>query len=355
MTEGTLQAYGVIMAGGKGERFWPLSTGKVPKPFLPLIGSKTLIQLTVERVSRFIPEDRILIVLGRNHLSVARKQLPGLPSENFIVEPVGRDTAACIGLAATVLAIRNPKAIMVVLPADQYVTDIGAFAKTAKMCITAASKGDYLVTMGITPSRPETGYGYIREGNEIQIDKKLRCLKVDRFVEKPVRAKAVQYLKAGGYYWNAGIFVWQIQSILKAIRKHMPSLADGLQAVGTALRENKQRAVDVLFRSFERKSIDYGVMEKADNVLMVPAGFTWDDIGTWASLQRVFELDAQENYTRGENVLVDTNNSIIFGDDRKIGVIGLSDIVVVASKGGILVCNKERVQEVREIAKKLQK
>lgn len=342
------------MAGGKGERFWPLSTGKIPKPFLPLIGSKTLIQLTVERTSRFIPQDRIFVVLGKRHLSVAQKQLPGLPLENFIVEPVGRDTAACIGLAATVISIRDPHGIMLVLPADQYVTDLEDFAGTATTCILAASKGDYLVTMGIRPTRPETGYGYIHTGRRTKIDN-VSCFKVDRFVEKPAHSTAVEYLKDGSYFWNAGIFVWQIQSILNAIKIHVPLLYDGLEGIRAALFRNRKGAADAIFRRLERKSIDYAVMEKAENVLMVPAKFAWDDIGTWASLQRVLELDTEGNYTHGENITIDTKNSVIVGDDRKIAVIGLSDIVVVSSKHGILVCDKKRVQEVREIAKKIQK
>jgi len=347
--------YCVIMAGGKGERFWPLSTGNVPKPFLPLTGDKTLIQLTVERAMQFVPKERIFVALGKAHLKTARKQLAMLSRENFIVEPVGRDTAACIGLAATVLSIRDNDATMVVLPADQYVPDIKKFADTIRDCVGMAAQGDYLVTMGIKPSRAETGYGYILSQKNINPDKDFLCFKVDKFVEKPDQKKADEYVRDGNYYWNAGIFIWRTKAVLEGMRIHMPLLYNGLQDIEGALREGKKAKADSIFRRFERKSIDYGLMEKADNVLMVPAHFTWDDVGTWASLQRVLNLDSMGNYVRGDTVLIDTKDSVIVGDKRTVGVIGVSNLVIVSSKNGILICDRERVQEVREIARQMDK
>ena len=342
------------MAGGKGERFWPLSTGKIPKPFLPLTGKKTLIQLTVERALQFVPRKRIFVVLGKAHLNVALKQLPELPRENFIVEPVGRDTAACIGLAATVLSLKDERATMVVLPADQYVPDIKKFADTIKNCVKMAVRGDYLVTMGIKPARVETGYGYIHARKNINVKKDIVCLKVDKFVEKPDQRRAAQYMKDGNYYWNAGIFIWKTKTVLEGMRTHMPFLYAGLLAIKGALREDKKTKADTLFREFERKSIDYGLMEKAQNVLMVPANFTWDDVGTWVSLPRVLDLDDKGNYIRGDMICIDTKNCVVVGDGRVIGAIGVENLVIVSSKNGILVCNKDRVQEVREIAKNIE-
>jgi mannose-1-phosphate guanylyltransferase len=347
--------YCVIMAGGRGERFWPLSTGKVPKPFLPLTGAKTLIQLTVERALQFAPKERIFIVLGKTHLSVALKQLPELPRENFIVEPVGRDTAACIGLAATVLSIKDEKATMVVLPADQYVPGVKKFAETIKECVAMAGRGDYLVTMGIKPARAETGYGYIHAQKNINAKKDIVCLKVEKFVEKPDQKRAAQYINDGNYYWNAGIFIWQTKTVLEGMKTHMPFLYNGLRAIEGALREGKKARADALFREFERKSIDYGLMEKAQNVLMVPANFKWDDVGTWASLQRVLDLDDKGNYTRGDTICIDTKNCVVVGDEKVIGTIGVKNLIIVSSKHGILICDKERVQEVREIAKSIDK
>jgi mannose-1-phosphate guanylyltransferase len=341
------------MAGGRGERFWPLSTGKVPKPFLPLTGAKTLIQLTVERALRFVPKERIFIVLGRTHLNVALKQLSELPQENFIVEPVGRDTAACIGLAATVLSLKDERATMVVLPADQYVPDVKKFADTIKNCVTMADHGDYLVTMGIKPTRVETGYGYIYARKKINTERAVVCFTVEKFVEKPDQRRAAEYMKDGNYYWNAGIFIWKTKTVLEGMKTHMPILYNGLRTMEGALREGKKAKADALFREFERKSIDYGLMEKAENVLMVPASFTWDDVGTWASLQRVLDLDGKRNYTRGDTICIDTHDCVVVGDEKVIGVIGVSNLVIVSSKNGILICDKERVQEVREIAKSI--
>jgi mannose-1-phosphate guanylyltransferase len=345
--------YCVIMAGGRGERFWPLSTGKVPKPFLPLTGAKTLIQLTVERATLFAPKERIFIVLGRTHLNVALKQLSELPRENFIVEPVGRDTAACIGLAATVLSLKDERATMVVLPADQYVPDVKKFADTITNCVAMADHGCYLVTMGIKPTRVETGYGYIYARKNINVKKDIVCFTVEKFVEKPDQKRAAEYIKDGNYYWNAGIFIWKTKTVLEGMQTHMPILYSGLHAIKGALREGKKAKADALFREFERKSIDYGLMEKAENVLMVPANFIWDDVGTWASLQRVLDLDGKRNYTRGDTICIDTHDCVVVGDEKVIGVIGVSNLVIVSSKNGILVCDRNRVQEVREIVKSI--
>jgi mannose-1-phosphate guanylyltransferase len=342
------------MAGGKGERFWPLSTGNIPKPFLQLTGEKTLIQLTVERALRFVPKKKIFIVLGRKHLKVAQKQLPQLPIDNFIVEPAGRDTAACIGLAAITLLLRDDKATMVVLPADQYVPDVDAFADTMRHCVALAQKGETLITMGITPTRPETGYGYIKTGEKISSLDDAPCFIVDAYVEKPDLKKAIAYINDGNYYWNAGIFIWQVGTVLKGMEQHMPNLYKGLLAIKEALREGKKTKADTIFKAFERKSIDYGLMEKAHNVLMVPTTFKWDDVGTWASLERVLDLDKDGNYKEGNTICIDTKGSVVFGGDTVIATIGVSDLVIVASKKGILVCSKDRVQEVREIAKSLE-
>ncbi len=341
------------MAGGKGERFWPLSTGKVPKPFLSLTGPKSLIRLTFERALHFVPKERIFIVLGRAHLRAAFKQLPELPPQNFVVEPVGRDTAACIGLAATVLSLKDEEATMVVLPADQYIPDVKKFAETIKNCVTMAGKSNCLVTMGIKPTRAETGYGYIHAGKRVWVKQNIVCFKVDRFVEKPDRKKAAKYIKDGHYYWNAGIFIWKIKTVLEGMRTYMPSLYEGLCAIETSLKRGKKSEANAIFRKFERKSIDYGLMEKARNVLMMPADFLWDDIGTWASLRRVLDLDKEGNYTRGDTICLDAHDSVIVGDGRVIGVIGVKGLIVVSSKNGTLICDKERVQEVREIVRSI--
>ena len=343
------------MAGGKGERFWPLSTDAAPKPFINLTGGKSLIQLTVERALRFVPKERLFIVLGKNHLKIARKQLPVLSQGQFIVEPAGRDTAPCIGLAAITIKALDKDSFMVVLPADQYVPDEKTFADTINGCVKLAAEGDYLVTLGIRPTRPETGYGYIYSHRKFPSRNKVSAFTADKFVEKPDAKRALEYLEDGRYYWNAGIFIWKTAALLSGIERHMPGLYEGLQDMETALASNKMKKSADIFKDLDRKSIDYGLMEKADNVLMVPAEFRWDDVGTWSSLPRVLAVDNDGNYRRGDTICLDTKNCVIINEEPPvIGTVGISDLVVVASKRGILICPQDKVQQVREIARKLE-
>jgi mannose-1-phosphate guanylyltransferase len=345
--------YCIIMAGGKGERFWPLSTELAPKPFLNIVGGKSLIKLTVERASRIVPSERVFIVLGREHLDIAKKQLGDLPEENFIVEPEGRDTAPCIGYSAIFVLNKDKDALMIVLPADQYVPDMDSFADVILEGVRCAAEGDYFVTIGIKPSRPETGYGYIHAYEKFDSAEDSTCFKVNRYVEKPDLKKAMEYLEEGNYYWNGGIFVWRADAVMKGIEKHMPDLFSGLMQISDAYKVNQKEEAELIFKSLPRKSIDYGLMEKAENVLMIPSRFAWDDVGTWSSLTRVFEPDEEGNYTKGDVTQIDTKDCVIFSDNIKVGTIGVSKLVIVASENGVLVCDIDRVQEVREIVKRL--
>jgi mannose-1-phosphate guanylyltransferase len=342
--------YCVIMAGGKGERFWPLSTKSIPKPFVKLIGDKSMIQMTVDRALQFVASDRVLVVLGEEHAAVAREQLPELGRDQFIIEPAGRDTAPCIGFAAIQLLIRDPHAVMVVLPADHYVPDSSSFAETMSVAVACARQGDHLVTAGIWPTRPETGYGYIHAIDRAT-DVHDSCYRVNRFVEKPDEATAAHYLAEGGYYWNSGIFVWQVNTVLKGMEVHMPELRGRLGRIEQASRSGDTGEVEELFKGCERISIDYGLMEKADNVLMVKADFVWDDVGTWSSLRRTMQLDEHGNYVSGQPVCVDTRDCVIYGEGVKVGVVGVSNLVVVASREGVLVCDLHRDQDTRQIAR----
>jgi mannose-1-phosphate guanylyltransferase len=346
--------YCVIMAGGKGERFWPLSTRTIPKPFLSLIGDKTMIQMTMDRVRYLAPEERTFVVLGEDQLEIAKKQLNQLPDEHFIVEPAGRDTAPCIGFTAMAMRAIDPEALMVVMPADHYIPDEDAFVKTIFQAVECARSGDYLVTVGIKPTRPETGYGYIHAVEEVKFGQSLTCSKVNRFVEKPSAPTAVDYLADGRYYWNSGVFVWKAQVVLQGIEQHMPALYEGLMKIDEAILANEDEKIDQIFKGFESLSIDYGLMEKADNVLMVKANFGWDDVGTWSSLLRVVEVDRNGNYIKGEPICIDTQDCVVCGDNIAIGTIGVSNLIIVASKDGVLVCDINRDQEARKIAKLLE-
>lgn len=346
--------YVVIMAGGKGERFWPLSTESVPKPFIKIMGDRTLIQLTAERAASITSPDRIFVVLGKNHLDVAKKQLEMLPDENFIVEPEGRDTAACIGYSALTLLKKDKDAIMVVLPADQYIPDIDNFVETIKAAAKCAATGDYLITIGITPTRPETGYGYI---NAYEIFKDIAgdiCYRVNRYVEKPDVETAKTYIREGHYFWNSGIFIWHVRVLIDGIERFMPELYDGLMQLKDALSTNDSGKIESIYKGIQRRSIDYGLMEKADNVLMIPALFIWDDVGTWSSIPRVIKPDENGNCIRGDVITVDTKDCVIINDGFVTGTVGVSNLVIVVSKNGILVSSIERAQEAREIVRKLE-
>ena len=347
--------YFVIMAGGKGERFWPLSTELVPKPFVSITGKKTLIELTVERALRIAPLERIFVVLGREHLPAARRCLPRLPHSNFIIEPVGRDTAPCVGLAAMRLHGRDPDAVMVVLPSDHYVPDPAAFSRCIRETVKAARRGDHLVTIGIPPSRPETGYGYIKTGRKVSTPRDADCFEVARYVEKPNLSKARRYLREGGYFWNAGIFVWRAEVLLEGLRTHMPDLHAGLTDFCRVLAAGGHDSADAIFARLPRVSIDYGLMEKATNVLMMPAPFTWDDVGTWTSLLRVLPGNDDGNVLRGKALALDTDNCVVIADTTPVATLGVSDLVIIASKNGILICDASRAQDVRQIAKALGK
>jgi mannose-1-phosphate guanylyltransferase len=345
--------YCIIMAGGKGERFWPISTDLVPKPFLSIIGEKSLIQLTFERACKIIPLDRIFIVLGKEHLDTAKEQLGMLPEGNFIVEPYGRDTAPCIGYSALFLLDQDKDAVMVVLPADQYIPDVDGFADVILEGVRCAAIGDYFITIGIKPSRPETGYGYIHAYERLDIIEDSMCYKVNSYVEKPDLKKATEYLAEGNYYWNGGIFVWRADAVMRGIQRQMPDLYSGLVQIKDFYGENREEEVNLIFKTLPKMSIDYGLMEKADNVLMIPSRFAWDDVGTWSSLTRVFEHDENGNYIKGDAAQIDTKDCVIFSDGIKVGTIGISNLIVVVSGNGVLVCDIDRAQEVREIVKRL--
>ena len=346
-------AFCVIMAGGKGERFWPLSTDLAPKPFLKLVGEKSMIQLTVERALRIVPEERVFVILGEPHLAIAKEQLPRIKGTNFIVEPAGRDTAPCVGFAALTLMMMDEKAVMITLPADHYVPDVEGFVNTILTGLRCAASGSYLVTIGIKPTRPETGYGYINAHRPFG-GPGADCYLVDKIVEKPDGERARAYLDEGTYYWNAGIFIWRADVVLDGLKRHMPDLFAGLMEIKAVKTGDPNGDILPVFSNLPKQSIDYGLMEKADNVLMVPSGFTWDDVGTWTSLMRVSGLDKDGNLRGGTTICVDTEDCVVYGDGITVGALGVKDLVIVASKKGVLVCSRDRAQEVKKIVSQLE-
>ncbi len=340
------RVYAIIMAGGRGERFWPLSTDPVPKPFLRLTADRTLIQQTVDRLQPLIPLERILVSIGEAHRQLAYDQLPELPRENFIVEPVGRDTAACIGFSALHVERREPDGTMLALPADHFVSDPAAFRRTLATGIRNL-EGASGVVFGILPERPETGYGYILAEKPALAAEYWPVL---RFVEKPDADTAKRYLASSNYFWNSGMFLWEIGRLLRLFRNHMPELHTALDRLRTLIgKPGTQAELLEAFSSLPRISIDYGIMEKASGLRLVPAEFAWDDIGNWRALERSLPADANNNIGIGPSCFLQTAGCITYSDAGAIAVFGLSDLVVVQARGRVLVCHKEKAADLKQL------
>jgi mannose-1-phosphate guanylyltransferase len=342
----------VVMAGGSGERFWPLSTPTHPKQFHPLLQGRSFFQHTVERARRLAGEGQVLVATRRDLLSIVQEQLPGFPVANCILEPQGRDTAACIGLAALVIEQRAPGAQMLVAPSDHFISPFHAFEETVHHGLALLDRVDGLVTLGIPPTRPETGYGYILAGEATpEYPVARQC---QRFTEKPDRTTAERFLADGRFYWNSGIFMWSAATVLKAMARHLPEHWSCLEAIRDALGTPEERRVlEAVFPRMPRVSVDVGILERAEGVYMIPATFTWDDVGAWSALGRVLVPDAHGNAVVGRHIGRDSYGCVVYGTTRPIGTIGLHDLVVVETPEGILVCPKERAQEVKDLVRML--
>ena len=348
----TNKCYALIMAGGRGERFWPLSKKTLPKPFIPLLQKETMIQETVKRIKSLIPEERIIIVLSRDHFSIAQQQLPEVPVENFVIEPFGRDTAACIGLASLYIGRKDEDATMVVLAADHLIADREAFFRTITASLKFLTSDDYIVTIGIKPTRPETGYGYIERGEMLESIDNESFFRVKKFVEKPNLSTASDYLQSDRYCWNSGMFIWKNATIQKSLSLYMPELWDGLMRIyGCLGSEKEEEVIKKEFSQFEIVSVDYGVLEKSSRVVVLPARFNWDDVGTWTALERVYDLDESDNVVVGKHVGRDTHGCIIFSQDQLVATLGVKDLVIVQAKDKILVCHKEKAPYLKEIVR----
>jgi len=347
--------YAVVMAGGRGQRFWPKSRNKLPKQFLSLVGEKTMLQRTVDRLKGLVTPDRIYIITTATYTQLVAQQVPEIPSENIITEPCGRDTAAAVGLAAITVASRDTAGVMIVLPADHYIADEEHFCTVLKGAVAAAEKGEYLVTLGITPNRPETGFGYIARGRLFGTFAGIPAYVAAGFTEKPDHARARQYLASGNYFWNSGIFIWRADLIERMFREHMPDLYTGLQEIKAAIgSEQYQKVLNSVYSSLPQISIDYGVMEKAKNVLVLPGNFGWDDVGSWTALEAYKAKDRQGNILEGKGVLVDTQNTLVLSSEKVVATLGVKDLIVVVGGDSVLVCHKGKAQEIKKVIHALQ-
>ncbi len=344
--------YAAILAGGIGSRFWPLSRETTPKQLLKVVGDESLLKSTIRRLKPLVPPERVVIVTNarqaeiiRLHLSYEGKAL----SPGYCIEPMGKNTAPAIGLAALELYKKDKDAIMAVLPADHIIEDGKGFIDALAAAAEAAAEG-HLVTFGIVPTSPETGYGYIKSGKRaIKKINGFPIRPVERFVEKPDINRAKRFLKEGGYFWNSGIFLWKASRILEELQIHLPDVYRGLSEVveGVSLSDT--------YKTFRDISIDHGILEKADDVVVIPAEFPWSDMGSWSSFGEVLENDPDGNIIKGRVVDLGSRNSIIIGCDRVVATIGLKDFILVDTPDATLVCPKNRAQEVKDVVNMLKR
>lgn len=338
--------YAVILAGGSGTRFWPKSRRKRPKQLLNIVGATSMLRQTVERVLPLIPYERILIVSSAELADMVRHELPELPGANLLVEPVGRNTTPAIGLAAMVLKKRDPNAVMVVLPADHAIRKKNRLLQGLRKAERILRKHPVLITLGIRPTRPETGYGYIEQGEQFEKG----AFRVRRFTEKPVRRTAERFLKTGRFLWNSGMFIWKAADILSAIQCFCPELYQGLIKIEKTLGTDKEeQTIRRVYKKIRGDSIDYSVLEKTDNILVIPADLGWNDVGSWSALDELLEKDKNGNVIRGDSILLDTRNSIFYSEERMIAAIGVEDLIIVETADALLVCRKSQSQDVRKV------
>jgi len=344
--------YAVIMAGGKGTRFWPLSRETFPKQFLRLVGDRTLLQNTIHRLEGEIPPENFMIITTGPHSELVLWQTKdSLASGCAVIEPEGKNTAPAIALAAFKLRKLSKDALMLVLPSDHFIKDPDAFKNTIRQAIPVAKEGK-IVTFGVVPSRPETGYGYINAGRLL----KKGVYQVKRFIEKPDLKKAVEFLKEGSYYWNSGIFLFRARDIIDEFKKYMPDLYGAFLKAEKSLNTGDEgEALKGVYEALKGESIDYGIMERSKRVAVVKGDFGWSDIGSWNAMGEFLEKDESENVVLGNVVKIDTAGSIIFSSGRLIATIGLKDMVVVDTSDATLICPRERVQEVKGLVDKLKK
>ncbi|MDU1567705.1 mannose-1-phosphate guanylyltransferase [Clostridium tertium] len=336
----------LIMAGGKGTRFWPLSTEEKPKQFLNLVGNKTMIQMTIDRILPIIPIERIFVCTGEKYINLLKEQIPNLPDKNIIVEPEGRNTAPCIALSAFVIKRYYKDSTMVVLPSDHLINDENKFRDLLKIGSDFLEyNSDGILTLGMKPDRPETGYGYIQFGDDV----KLGVKKVNKFVEKPDLHVAKQYLEEGTYLWNGGMFLWKTEHILNEIKRYVPNTYEVLHNVANVDEKYIENLINTNYSRTDSISIDYAVLEKSNNIFVLPSEIGWDDIGTWSSVERYGERDSNNNITLGSVIQFESNDNIIISADKPIILDGVKNLYIIESDERIIIGNKRKLDNINKI------
>ena len=342
--------FAVIMAGGKGERFWPLSTSKQPKQLLALVGDKPLIAQAVDRLEGLVPPENVFVVTNAELIDATREAAPLLPPENIVGEPIGRDTAAAVACGGALVKAKDENGVFAVLTADQVMGDLDIFSSTLKGGMDLAADHDILVTIGIQPTYPATGFGYIESGASFQTAEKVEFKKAARFVEKPDEATATEYMETGKFFWNSGMFIWSVQALEKAFGAHCPEM---LELMTTLTRYAKAgniiEGMDATYPDLGKISVDYALMEKAENIVMACGTFYWDDVGAWPALESHFDQDEAGNTPIGQVETLDSSGNIILSKNHLTAVIGVDNLIVVQAEGVTLVCPKDRAQDIKKM------
>lgn len=345
--------YALIMAGGGGTRLWPLSRRSKPKQALTLVGERTMFEHAVDRIAPVCQPEEILVVTGADQVDSLVLQAPELPDENFVLEPMARGTAPAIGLGAFHLQQRDPHGVMVVLTADHFIRDVKQFQQALRIGARVAEEG-HLVTLGIEPTFPSTGFGYIKQGEELNDMEGFSIYRTERFTEKPSPETAFHMVESGDYSWNSGMFMWRVDRIMEELAKQMPDLYDQLAQIGAVMGTPAYKpTLERIWPQITPQTIDYGIMEGAEDVVVIPVDIGWSDVGNWTSMQEILPATEDDNVVVGEHLGIDTHNTIILGGERLIATIGLEDMIIVDTDDAVLVCPKEREQEVRSIVKLL--
>ena len=344
----------VIMAGGVGSRFWPMSTAEKPKQFIDVLGiGKSLLQLTVERFDTIVPPENVWVVTNKNYAAIVAEQLPDMPADHILCEPCRRNTAPCIAYVSWRIKSKDPKANIVVSPSDHVVMDTQEFRRVVTECLNFTGESDAIVTLGMKPSRPETGYGYIEANLSAQSLRNKEIFRVDSFREKPDLETAQQYIAKNNYFWNAGIFIWNVSTIVNAFRIYQPAMAKIFESLlpiyGTA---EEQARIDEMFPECENISVDYAIMEKADEIFVCPADFGWSDLGTWGSLQQQSKKDLYGNACIGQDISVfETHNCMIHTtQEKKVVVQGLDGYIVAENNDTLLICKLSEEQRIKQFS-----
>lgn len=347
-----MKVYGVIMAGGGGTRFWPLSRQAKPKQLLNLSGKEVMVNEAVDRLARLADQEDIFIVTNKTQAAAMEEVTAGrIKPDHILAEPSARNTAACIGYAAMEIVRKYEDGIMVITPSDAFIKDVDEFVRVLNVAVKEAEEHDTLVTVGITPTFPSTGYGYIRYNKD---STNYEAKKVEEFKEKPDLETAKDYVASGNYVWNSGMFIWKASTILKNFENFLPDIYKDIVKIADAMKTpTEKEVINEVYPQIQSISIDYGIMEKSGDVMTVPAEFGWNDVGSFDMLKVMHEEDAQGNVVVGNCVNIDTRNSVVYSSGRLVTTLGLDNVVVVETEDGIMVCSKDRVQDVKKIVDEL--